>query len=58
MPEVTGLEIIKQLKEIDENVKFIILSGYDDFSYAKTAIRYGVENYILKPINEEELKDH
>ncbi|MBU3133811.1 response regulator transcription factor [Clostridium gasigenes] len=57
MPKVTGLELIKQIKAIDENVKFIILSGYDEFSYAKTAMKYKVENYILKPINEEELEE-
>lgn len=56
MPKVTGLELIKKIRAIDEQVKFIILSGYDEFSYAKTAIEYGVENYILKPINEEELE--
>lgn len=57
MPKVTGLELIKKIRSINDNVKFIILSGYDDFSYAKTAIKYGVENYILKPINEEELEE-
>lgn len=57
MPKVTGLELIKQIKDIDDQVKFIILSGYDDFSYARTAMKYGVENYILKPINEEELEE-
>ncbi|MBZ9689297.1 response regulator transcription factor [Clostridium estertheticum] len=56
MPKVTGLELIKKIRSIDEQVKFIILSGYDEFSYAKTAIEYGVENYILKPINEDELQ--
>lgn len=57
MPKVTGLELIEQIKAIDNQVKFIILSGYDDFSYARTAMKYGVENYILKPINEEELEE-
>lgn len=57
MPKVTGLELIKKIKSIDKNVKFIILSGYDEFSYAKTAMKYGVENYILKPINEDELEE-
>ncbi|MGH4125057.1 MAG: response regulator [Clostridium sp.] len=56
MPKVTGLELIKKIRSIDEQVKFIILSGYDEFSYAKTAMEYGVENYILKPINEDELE--
>ena len=56
MPQVTGLELLKELKKINSYVKFIILSGYDDFSYAKKAIELGVENYILKPIDEEELE--
>lgn len=56
MPQVTGLELLRELKKINSEVKFIILSGYDDFSYAKKAIELGVENYILKPIDEEELE--
>lgn len=56
MPQVTGLELLKELKKFNSDVKFIILSGYDDFSYAKKAIELGVENYILKPIDEEELE--
>lgn len=57
MPKVTGLDLLKKVKEISNKTKFIILSGYDEFSYAKKAIEYGVENYILKPINEEELEE-
>lgn len=56
MPQKTGLELLKEIKEIHPHVKFIILSGYDEFSYAKKAIDYGVETYILKPIDEEELE--
>lgn len=56
MPKMNGLELIKKIKEIDSGTKFIILSGYDEFSYAKQAIALGIENYILKPINEEELE--
>lgn len=57
MPIMTGLELVKEIKETRQNVKFIILSGYDEFSYAKKAIEYGVENYILKPIDEEEFEE-
>lgn len=57
MPKLTGLELIKEIKKINSITKFTILSGYDEFAYAKEAIKYGVESYILKPINEEELKD-
>ncbi|WP_250277846.1 response regulator transcription factor [[Clostridium] colinum] len=55
MPLVNGIDLLKQIKYIDKNVKFIILSGYEDFTYAKEAISIGVEAYILKPIDEEEL---
>lgn len=57
MSQVTGLELIKYIRDIDLNIKFVILTGYDEFNYAKEAIKYDVNNYILKPINEEELKD-
>lgn len=55
MPIISGLELIKKIREINNEVRFIILSGYEDFNYAKTAIKYGVDNYLLKPIDEEEL---
>lgn len=57
MPRLTGLELIKEIREINSKTKFIILTGYDEFAYAKEAIKYGVESYILKPINEEELQE-
>lgn len=56
MPKVTGIELLKGLKEINDDVKFVVLSGYDEFSYAKSAIELGVKSYILKPVNEEELE--
>ncbi|OPJ64598.1 response regulator transcription factor [Clostridium oryzae] len=55
MPKVNGLELIKEIKKVSEKTKFIVLSGYDDFNYAKESISLGIENYILKPINEKEL---
>ncbi|MDU5107882.1 response regulator [Clostridium sp.] len=57
MPKLTGLELINEIKKINSNTRFTILSGYDDFTYAKEAISYGVESYILKPIDEEELEE-
>ena len=56
MPVMDGLTLLRVLREKEEKVRFIILSGYDEFEYARTAIRLGVESYILKPINEEELE--
>jgi len=56
MPEMSGLELLKRIRHKDERVRFIILTGFDEFEYAREAIRLEVENYILKPINEEELE--
>lgn len=55
MPDVDGLEMIRRLKEADSPSRFIILSGYADFQYARTAISLGVEEYITKPVEEDEL---
>ena len=56
MPLMDGLELIKACAE-DEQVKskFIIISGYDEFEYAKKAMEYNVRYYLLKPIDEKEL---
>lgn len=56
MPKMSGLQLIKEIKKFNNDARFIILSGYDDFSYAKQAISLGIDNYILKPINEQELE--
>lgn len=51
MPAMDGLEVIRRVTLEQLNTRFLILSGYDDFSYAQTAIRYGVKSYFLKPLN-------
>ena len=55
MPRMTGLELIKLCRDHKLPTQFIILSGYDDFSYAQTAIRYGARAYVLKPLKIDEL---
>lgn len=56
MPQIDGLELIRiAVKEMQTSAKFIILSGYDDFEYARTAMKYNVMDYVLKPIEENEL---
>lgn len=57
MPKLTGIDIIRIAREQGYKGRFIILSGYSDFSYAQAAIRYGVEYYLTKPIDEDELLD-
>lgn len=55
MPYMDGLSLIEKVHSKYPTVKFLIFSGFDDFEYAKEAIRLGVSEYILKPINSEEL---
>ncbi|MFT8348329.1 response regulator transcription factor [Clostridium saccharoperbutylacetonicum] len=56
MPEMNGIELIEYVrKNISEEVKIIVLSGYYEFEYAKKAIKCNVNDYILKPIQKEEL---
>lgn len=55
MPIMNGLELIKEIRERKIEVEIIILTGYNDFAYAKQAINYSVSEYLLKPIVEEEL---
>lgn len=53
MPVMDGLELLKQLKHHNKQVITIILSGYDEFDYAKKAMKYGAVDYILKPFTPE-----
>jgi two-component system response regulator YesN len=57
MPFITGLELIKQAKQELPLVQAIIVSGYDDFDFAKQAIDLGVVGYISKPVTFEEISD-
>lgn len=53
MPVMSGLDFIEQLGEALENCSVILISGYDDFDYVQKALRLGVFDYLLKPINEK-----
>ena len=55
MPFMDGLTLAKVAKKEIPGLKVVILSGYDDFSYAKQAINIGVEDYLLKPITKNAL---
>lgn len=57
MPGCDGLELIRQGKEANPKTEFIIISGYRHFEYAQTAIQYGVNAYVLKPIKKDELTE-
>lgn len=55
MPGLSGLEIVEKAHEMLPDAKAIVVSGYSRFDYAQSAIRQGVINYLLKPINKDEL---
>lgn len=57
MPYMDGLTLCKKLKELYQSIKVIIFSGFDEFEYAKEAIKIEAEEYILKPINASELRE-
>ncbi|MGE4453543.1 MAG: response regulator [Sphaerochaeta sp.] len=55
MPGLNGLELISKAKALQPDVQFIIISGHKQFDYAQSAIKYGVAEYLLKPIKKQEL---
>ena len=57
MPIFNGLEVAKKIKQIAPDTKIAIITGYDYFDYAVTALKIGVEDYILKPISRQDVQD-
>lgn len=55
MPYMDGLTLAETLRQTHPSIKVVIFSGFDDFEYAKQAIRLNILEYILKPVNAEEL---
>lgn len=55
MPGINGLELIQKIRERELNIEIIVLSGYAEFDYAQTAMRWGVKDYLLKPVEQKEL---
>ena len=58
MPGINGIELIKRARAEGFQGQFIILTGYSEFDFAKSAISLGVKDYILKPINEKKLLEN
>lgn len=58
MPGMDGLSLIERVKEElgDDAPEFVVISGHHDFDYARTALKLGVRNYLLKPLDDEELE--
>lgn len=55
MPGMNGLEFIERIRKVNQIVKIIIVSAYDHFEYAKEAVKFDVEDYILKPLSKSKL---
>lgn len=56
MPGLNGLDMIHRVQEAGIPCEFILISGHKNFEYAHSAIKYGIRNYMLKPLNEEDLR--
>lgn len=56
MPLMDGLELSKEVSENYPDILIVILSGYDEFDFAKKAMRYAVKDYLLKPLVKEDLR--
>ncbi len=57
MPRLNGLDMIRQARVFSPRTDYIVLSGFDEFEYARRAVSYGVLEYLLKPVDEEELEE-
>lgn len=55
MPRMDGIEMMRRLREQDCTAHFIVLTAYDEFDYARSALRYGAADYLLKPFRDQDL---
>lgn len=56
MPNMNGLQLLEEASKLPNPPKFIMLSGFDQFDFVRTSMRLGACNYLLKPVNVDELK--
>ncbi|MDD3368209.1 MAG: response regulator [Lachnospiraceae bacterium] len=54
MPFMNGIELVEQARKLQPDIEMVIFSGYGEFEYARQAIKFGVNNYVLKPVAPEE----
>lgn len=57
MPKMDGLEMIENIRKLNINAKFVILTGYAEFEYAQKGLRLGVYDYLLKPVAISDVKN-
>ena len=56
MPEMSGLELIRQARKLQSKIRAVVISGYSEFDYAREAIALKVEEYLLKPLDPERIR--
>ncbi len=57
MPKMDGITLVKEIKKLPNMPKVIVISGYDDFSYAVELLRSGAKEYLLKPVERDKLTE-
>lgn len=57
MPGLSGIELVREVTQASQEIQFIILSGYDEFEYARELMKYGVKHYLLKPCSEQAIME-
>jgi two-component system, response regulator YesN len=57
MPGISGIDLIERIRKLDSHVKIIIITAHDQFDFAKDAVRYHVEDYLLKPLSKSKMID-
>lgn len=56
LPGFDGLELLRRMQQLRSDFQAVIISGHNDFQYARTAIQLGIEDYLLKPVDPKELR--
>ncbi len=57
MPKMDGIELVKAMQDLPNKPLTVAISGYDDFTYAVEMLRKGIKDYILKPVDREQVKE-
>jgi len=57
MPILSGLDLVERIRRTDPDLRIVIVSGYSEFEYARRAIELGVDEYVLKPVDVESLRE-
>ncbi|WP_040949046.1 response regulator transcription factor [Gorillibacterium massiliense] len=57
MPEMSGVELVREIREMGRKAKIIVISGYADFEYAQSVVPYNTSGYLMKPVNPDQLQN-